>query len=213
MVPSAAGVCLRAPHPTGSLNPRLRAYSLFLSFRQYLVHLAVASCTAAQRMHARQQTMTVQSSGRQPGPMVPQGSQQPASPCSGSAVQHMFNAWVRIDTLSAADTLNVIFPVPKPGARPGSLGGLRGIAVGTLPAKLFACILERRFSDWVEASGSRAAGQFGFRQCRRTAQAALVLRMLQDQCRNDREQLWACLVDFRKAYDTVPRTRLWQKLQ
>jgi hypothetical protein len=73
-------------------------------------------------------------------------------------------------------------------------------------------ILERRISDWAEASGSRATGQFGFRRQRSTAQAALVLRTLQDQHRSTGQQLWACFVDFKKAYDTVPRQRLWTKL-
>ena len=50
----------------------------------------------------------------------------------------LFNAWVRVGQLSAAEALSVIFPTPKPGG----LDGLCGIAVGTLPAKLFACILE-----------------------------------------------------------------------
>ena len=124
-----------------------------------------------------------------------------------------FNAWIRVGQLSAAEALSIIFPIPKPGAKPGDLDGLRGIAVGTLPAKLFATILEQRISDWAEASGSRAAGQFGFRRRRSTAQAALVLRTLQDQYRRSGQQLWACFVDFKKAYDTVPRTRLWTKLQ
>ena len=85
--------------------------------------------------------------------------------------------------LADADALSIINPLPKPGAQPGCCDGLRSFAVGTLAAKLFAMILERRLSNWAEASGSRAAGQFGFRHCRSTAQAALMLRTLQDQHR------------------------------
>ena len=119
---------------------------------------------------------------------------------------------MRIGQLAASDALSIINAIPKPGAAPGSCDGLRGIAVGTLPAKLFAAILERRLSDWAEASGSRAAGQFGFRRKRSTEQAAFVLRTLQEQHRQQGQQLWACFVDFKKAYDTVPRQRLWAKL-
>ena len=35
----------------------------------------------------------------------------------------------------------------------------------------------------------------------------------QYQCRTNGQQLWACFVDFKKAYDTVPRSRLWSKLR
>jgi len=128
------------------------------------------------------------------------------------ALAAQFNAWVRVGQLPAADALSLITPIPKPGSIPGDFDGLRGIAVGSLPAKLYAMILERRLSDWAEASGSRATGQFGFRRNRSTAQAALVLRTLQDQHRSSGQQLWACFVDFKKAYDTVPRQRLWTKL-
>ena len=39
-----------------------------------------------------------------------------------------------------------------------------------------------------------------------------MLRTLQEQYRSNGQQLWACFVDFKKAYDTVPRSCLWNKL-
>ena len=54
---------------------------------------------------------------------------------------------MRVGQLADADALSIINPLPKPGAQPGSCDGLRGIAVGTLAAELFAMILERRMSD------------------------------------------------------------------
>ncbi|KAI3428415.1 hypothetical protein D9Q98_007242 [Chlorella vulgaris] len=74
-----------------------------------------------------------------------------------------------------------------------------GLAVGTMPAKLFKLLLEERVSDRAEASGIRIGGQFGFRRQCGTAHAALVLRTLQDQQRAQGQQLWACSVDFFKA--------------
>jgi hypothetical protein len=128
------------------------------------------------------------------------------------ALAEMFNAWVRVGQLSAAEAVSIIQPILKPGGDPGSGGSWRGIAVGTLPAKLYAALLEQRISAWAEASGNRADGQFGFRRQRSTAQAALVLRTLQDQHRQGGQQLWVCFVDFKQAYDRVSRERLWLKL-
>ena len=90
-----------------------------------------------------------------------------------------------------------------------------------------------------EAAGLHAEGQFGFRRQRSTEQAALALRTViechrqQRQCggsstrseqpqrrhtrRRRRQrggsQLWACFVDFKQAYDRVPRAQLWQRLE
>lgn len=39
-----------------------------------------------------------------------------------------------------------------------------------------------------------------------------MLGTLQDQHRQRGQRIWTCFVDFRKAYDTVPRDRVWTKL-
>ena len=88
----------------------------------------------------------------------------------------------------------------------------RGVAIGAMAAKMYTAILEQRISDWAEASNFRAVGQFGFRRQRGTAQAALVLRALQDQHRLRGQQLWGCFVDCKQAYDRVPRDQLREKL-
>ena len=124
----------------------------------------------------------------------------------------VYTAWRRVGQLATPDALSIIAPILKPGGDPTSCSSLRGIAIGTMAAKLYAAILEQRISDWAEASNFRAAGQFGFRRQRGTAQAALVLRALQDQHRLRGQQLWVCFVDFKQAYDRVPREQLWQKL-
>ena len=129
-----------------------------------------------------------------------------------AALAAQFNAWQRLGRLPPSDALSIITPIPKAGGDPRSCSSLRGIAVGTMAAKLYATILEQRLSDWAEASGSRAEGQFGFRRKRSTAQAAFVLRALQDQHRSSGQQMFACFVDFQQAYDTVPRAQLWEKL-
>jgi hypothetical protein len=67
-----------------------------------------------------------------------------------------FNAWVRVSQLPASVALSLVDPIPKPGAAAGSLDGLHGIAVGTMPAKPFAVLLKERVSGWAEASGVRA---------------------------------------------------------
>lgn len=136
-----------------------------------------------------------------------------AVPQLAPALTAQFNAWGRVGQLPASEGVSIINPIPKPGGDPNSCDSLRGIAVGTLAAKLYASVLEVRVSEWAEASGSRASGQFGFRRKRSTGQAAFMLRTLQEQHRRGKQRLWACFIDFKQAYDRVPRQLLWEKLE
>ncbi|KAI3432724.1 hypothetical protein D9Q98_004266 [Chlorella vulgaris] len=62
------------------------------------------------------------------------------------------------------------------------------------------------------ASSIRAGGQVSLRRQHDTAHVVLLLCNLQVQACAEGLQLCACFVDFRKAYDSVPRERLWDKL-
>ena len=99
-------------------------------------------------------------------------------------------AWHRAGCLPAQDALSVTSPTLKPGADPAVYASYRGIAVGSLPAKLYASILERQLSDWAEAGNRRAEGQYGFRRQRGTAHPAFILHTLIAQTRARKGQLW-----------------------
>ena len=69
-------------------------------------------------------------------------------------------------------------------------------------------------SGWAKASELRAEGQFGFRKGKGTASASFILRTLFDQVKTQKGgRLYTCFVDFKKAYDSVPRHLLWIKLE
>lgn len=89
----------------------------------------------------------------------------------------------------------------------------RGITVGPVLAKVFVMILESRISQWVETNDLRAKGQAGFRKDFRTTDNLFILRTLTEQARFQKKKLYTCFVDFKKAFDTVPRDLLWQVLE
>ena len=130
------------------------------------------------------------------------------------------NAWRRVARLSRPDARSSITMLAKPGGAPVTPADFRGIAVSPVFPKLYAAGLARRVSAHAEAAGTHADGQFGFRPGRSTEQAALALRTLMDRYRLLRKpgsrqrgtKLWACFVDFKQAYDRVPREALWAKL-
>jgi hypothetical protein len=124
----------------------------------------------------------------------------------------VFNACQRVGALPRAWALCGITPIHK-GGDVTDPGNYRGIAVGSLLAKLYAAMLNERLMEWTERHGLRARGQAGFRRDHRTTDQVFVLRTLIERARADKKPLYVCYVDFKKAYDTIPRDLLWHKLQ
>ena len=82
-----------------------------------------------------------------------------------------------------------------------------------LLAKLYGIILEKKLSIWLESEGKRAKGQTGFRRKHSTTDHLVMLRIIVEECRNDKSNLFYCFVDFGNAFDTVPRNNLWNRLE
>lgn len=128
------------------------------------------------------------------------------------AVAALFNACAQVGSLPPAWALCAITPIHKGGAvtEPGNY---RGIAVGTVLAKMYASLLNSRLTRWAEANNLRAAAQAGFREDHRCTDNLLILRTVIEQQRSVKAPLYTCFVDFKKAYDSVPRELLWTKLE
>ena len=135
-----------------------------------------------------------------------------ASTVLSPAVAALFNACAQAGSLSAAWSLCAITPILKKGAVTDP-GNYRGIAVGTVLAKLYASMLNARLTNWAESHGLRAAGQAGFREDHRCSDNLLVMRTLIEQQRSVRSPLYTVFVDLEKAYDSIPRDKLWAKLE
>ena len=135
-----------------------------------------------------------------------------AAPVLAPAVAALFNACAQVGSLPPAWALCAITPIHKSGAV-AEPGNYRGIAVGTVLAKMYATLLNFRLTCWAEANNLRAAGQAGFREDHRCTDNLLILRTVIEQQRAVRAPLYTCFVDFRKAYDSVPRDLLWTKLE
>ena len=71
-------------------------------------------------------------------------------------------------------------------------------------------ILDHRIAVWAEDEGIKAKGQAGFS---RTTDNIFVLKSLIDKQKQTHVHLYCCFVDFKKAFDTVPRGLLWQALE
>ena len=129
------------------------------------------------------------------------------------ALTALLNACVRIGCLPLVWAVSALTPIRKPDADHLHCDGYRGIAVGTLPAKLHAAILDDRIVSFTEAAGIRASGQAGFRKSFGCNDQQFAMRAIIERQRARGQRLYVCYVDFKQAFDRVPRHLLWQKLQ
>ncbi|KAL4856066.1 Transposon TX1 uncharacterized protein [Chlorella vulgaris] len=131
----------------------------------------------------------------------------------GPALVALLNACVRVGGMPARWAVSALTPIRKPGADHRLCDGYRGIAVGTLLAKLYAGMLQDRLATYTEGAGTRASGQAGFRPDYGCRDQQLALRAIIERQRARGHPLYACFVDFKQAFDRVPRHLLWQKLE
>jgi hypothetical protein len=125
----------------------------------------------------------------------------------------LLNACVRVGSIPRGWAVSALIPIRKPGANHSRPDGYRGIALGTLPAKLFGGILADRFTEYTEGMGLRAPGQAGFRPGYGCSDQIFAIRALVERQRARGQKLYVCYVDFKQAFDRVPRDKLWGKLQ
>ena len=92
-------------------------------------------------------------------------------------------------------------------------GNYKGIAVIVILSNLYATVLEARATAWAEQSKSTAGGQDGFRMDLRTTDQLFIIRTLLQQAAHAKRNLHCCFVDFKKAFDPVPRDILWNVLK
>lgn len=89
----------------------------------------------------------------------------------------------------------------------------RTIMVSHVLAQIYGSIMEEHIGYYVESRGLRAIGQAGFRKQHSTLDHTFTLRALIEEARYNKQKLYCCFVDFKKAFDTVPRVRLMQRLK
>ena len=85
-------------------------------------------------------------------------------------------------------------------------------------SKLFTSILNNRLYDYATKKGILKDEQGGFRKIHDTVDSIFILKMLIDKyvkskSQRQRSMLFSCFVDFSKAFDRVPRNKLFYKLR
>ncbi len=106
-----------------------------------------------------------------------------------------------------------IFILYKGKGDPTSPDSYRGIALCCILAKTYERLLLFRLMKWWEKSSVFKLTQFGFQSGSSTLDAVFVLSNLVNfVCRENRLPLHACFIDLRKAFPSVSRPALFQRL-
>jgi hypothetical protein len=111
-------------------------------------------------------------------------------------------------------TKAIIVPLHKKGANDDP-DNYRGISLLSSLGKVFTTVLNSRLTKWSEANDVISEAQAGFRKGRSTVDhiftlSAMIQKQLSSKAPNNK--LYAAFIDFRKAYDSINRTLLWNSV-
>ena len=107
----------------------------------------------------------------------------------------------------------LIKPIPKSdGKDPRDPLSYRGITLISIPCKIYADILNIRLSKWIEENNYLVEEQNGFRRNRSCMEHIYSLYSVINKRKLNKQSTFACFVDAKKAFDTVNRECLWNKL-
>ena len=104
----------------------------------------------------------------------------------------------------------VIIPIFKKGDRK-QCTNYREISLLSLPGKVYAKCLERKCREIVKSK--LEDGQCSFRPGRSTTDQIFTVKQIFEKSWEYGKDLFVCFVDLEKAYDRVPRDKLWKVLQ
>jgi hypothetical protein len=128
-----------------------------------------------------------------------------------TTITMLFNLVLDSGKIPDAWTEGVIVPIFKKGDTT-SPDNYRGITLLSCVSKLFTSVINERLSQYLEDSGLLGEEQAGFRHGYSTIDHTFTLKCIIDLYLKRRKRLYCAFVDYRKAFDTVNRIALWQKL-
>ena len=127
-------------------------------------------------------------------------------------LHNLFQACFSTGTVPHAWLGSIIQPIYKGSGNKLDPNNYRGITLQSCVAKAFCKVLNNRLSLYLETNNVLHEEQNGFRKQRNCQDQIFSLYCLIENRKLDKLDTYACFVDFRKAFDSIPRDRLWQKM-
>ena len=121
----------------------------------------------------------------------------------------LFNGFWREERVPKDWGRAIVCPIFKKGDR-GECANYRGISLLSHALKIYERILEKKLRMMVEDKLNEA--QHGFRPGRGTTNLTFTLKMMIEKNWEWNRQMYVAFVDLEKAFDSVPRGKLWETL-
>ena len=127
-------------------------------------------------------------------------------------VVKLFNNILKTNAKIDEWTTSIITPIHKSGSK-SCPTNYRGISVLPCLSKFYSSILNTRLKNYVVENNILCEEQLGFKEGNRTSDAHIILHtLIQNYCHKNKNKIYACFVDFKKAFDSIPRELLFEKL-
>ena len=127
-------------------------------------------------------------------------------------IKKLFNDILQNPTVIDRWRTSMITPIHKKGLKTNE-DNYRGISLMSCFGKFFISILNQRLLKFIMERKIISRTQLGFLPGNRTSDALLILHNLIDHyCIKQKRRLYGCFVDFSKAFDSIPRKILFEKL-
>ena len=126
-------------------------------------------------------------------------------------ILHVFNLILDKSQFSEIWKISSIVPIFK-GEDSFDPSNYRGIAITSCLGKLFTLILNDRLVAFLEERKILKPNQIGFRKGCRTADHVFVLNSMINSYTRKGKKIYACFVDFSKAFDSDSYTRKGKKI-
>ena len=125
----------------------------------------------------------------------------------------LFNMMFSTSTFPLRWAKAIVIPLFKKG-EVNNPDHYRGISLLSITSKIFTGIINRRVYNWAEDNDKINIEQAGFRRSHSTIDHIFTLHSIISNCLfgRKRSKVYVCFVDFKKAFDTVKREKLWEVL-
>ena len=124
----------------------------------------------------------------------------------------LFNGILQSSEVIPDWALGMIVPLHKDGPKLDT-SNYRGITLISCLGKFFLSVLNNRLIVFAKEHKLLSPAQLGFVAGNRCSDAHIIIRnLIKKKCHKENAKIFSCFVDFKKAFDSVPRDLLLKKI-